>query len=83
MKDFRDLIVWDKSHKPTLEIYGITAKFPRFKLQGLKSQIRRCSASVGANIAERRDQRANWTTCCCRETWALFQTQTTANLRET
>lgn len=59
MKDFRDLIVWEKSHRLTLEIYGLTAKFPRFELNGLTSQIRRCSASIGANIAEGCGKRGN------------------------
>jgi len=59
MKDCRDLTVWEKSHKLTLEIYGATAKFPRFELYGLTSQIRRCSASIGANIAEGCGKRGN------------------------
>jgi len=59
MKDFRDLMVWEKSHKLTLEIYSATAKFPRFELHGLTSQIRRCSASIGANIAEGCGKRGN------------------------
>jgi len=52
MKDFRDLRVWDKAHKSTLHIYSVTASFPKHELYGLTSQIRRCSASIGANIAE-------------------------------
>jgi four helix bundle protein len=52
MKDFRDLMVWEKSHCLTLDIYGRTASFPKHELYGLTSQIRRCSASLGANIAE-------------------------------
>lgn len=59
MKDFRDLRVWDKCHKLTLELYGVTAKFPRQELYGLTSQIRRCSASIGANIAEGCGKRGN------------------------
>lgn len=59
MKDFRDLRVWEKSPKLTLEIYGITAGFPRHELYGLTSQIRRCSASIGANIAEGCGKREN------------------------
>jgi four helix bundle protein len=35
-----------------LAIYAATLKFPREELYGLTSQIRRCSVSVGANIAE-------------------------------
>jgi len=59
MKDFRDLNVWEKSHKLTLEIYVATAGFPRSELYGLTSQIRRCSASIGANIAEGCGKRGN------------------------
>jgi four helix bundle protein len=52
MKDFRDLQVWEKAHRLTLQAYKATAEFPRAELYGLTSQIRRCSASVAANIAE-------------------------------
>ena len=43
----------------TLEIYVATAGFPRSELYGLTSQIRRCSASIGANIAEGCGKRGN------------------------
>jgi len=59
MKDFRDLRVWEKTHALTLEIYAITAKFPRQELYGLTCQIRRCSVSIGANIAEGCGKRGN------------------------
>jgi four helix bundle protein len=52
MKDFRRLKVWDKAHLLTLDIYKVTAAFPREEVYGLTSQMRRCSASMGANIAE-------------------------------
>jgi four helix bundle protein len=52
MRDFRQLKVWEKAHKLTLEIYKITARFPREELYGLTSQVRRASASIPANIAE-------------------------------
>jgi len=52
MKEFRRLTVWEKAHGLTLAIYHATAKFPREELYGLTSQMRRCSASVPANIAE-------------------------------
>jgi len=29
MKDFRELKVWERSHKLTLKIYKITSNFPR------------------------------------------------------
>ncbi len=52
MKDFRDLRVRQVAHHLTLAIYKMTSQFPRQELYGLTSQIRRCSASVAANIAE-------------------------------
>ncbi|MFY9790569.1 MAG: four helix bundle protein [Candidatus Sulfotelmatobacter sp.] len=52
MKDFRRLKVWEKVHILTLDIYKVTARFPKEEMYGLTSQMRRCSASMGANIAE-------------------------------
>jgi four helix bundle protein len=52
MRDFRELKVWERSHKLTLEVYRATSHFPKEELYGLTSQIRRASASVPANIAE-------------------------------
>src|SRR5271165_5081136 len=52
MKDFRDLKVWQRAHQITLAIYGCTRNFPREETYGMVSQLRRCSASVAANIAE-------------------------------
>ena len=59
MKDFRDLRVWDEAHQLTLKIYRATARFPREELYGLSSQMRRCSVSIGANIAEGCGKRGN------------------------
>ena len=52
MQDFRKLKIWRKSHDLTLEVYGVTATFPKEELFGLTSQIRRAASSVPANIAE-------------------------------
>jgi four helix bundle protein len=52
MKDFRNLKVWEKAHCLTLAVYKASSGFPREELFGLTSQMRRCSASIGANIAE-------------------------------
>lgn len=59
MKDFRDLKVWEKAHAVTLEMYRVTNSFPRDERYGLTSQIRRCSASIAANIAEGCGRRGN------------------------
>ena len=52
MEDFKNLKVWTKAHELTLTIYQCTRKFPKEEMYGLSSQIRRASASIGANIAE-------------------------------
>ena len=52
MKDFHELKVWQKAHQLTLAVYQITASFPREERFGLISQLRRCSASIAANLAE-------------------------------
>ena len=52
MKDFRELKVWEKAHAMTLLTYRLTEGFPKHELFGITSQIRRCSASIPANIAE-------------------------------
>jgi four helix bundle protein len=46
------LRVWEKAHLLTLDIYKLTTDFPREELYGLISQMRRCSVSVAANLAE-------------------------------
>jgi len=52
MKNFRDLKVWEKGHRLTLNIYKLTKDYPQEEVYGLKSQIRRACASIPTNIAE-------------------------------
>ena len=52
VRSFRELKVWEKGHRLTLRIYEATGRFPRQETYGLAAQIRRCSASIPANIAE-------------------------------
>ena len=59
MKDFRSLKVWEGAHQLTIALYRTTAGFPGDERFGLTSQIRRCSASIGANIAEGCGKRGN------------------------
>lgn len=62
MQDFKSLHVWQKSHAVTLQIYEATRNFPESERFGITAQIRRASASIGANIAEG----------CCRQSDAEF-----------
>lgn len=51
-KDFKELIVWQKSSDLVVEAYKLTKQFPKEELYGLISQIRRASVSIPANISE-------------------------------
>ena len=52
MRNFKDLVVWEKAHALTLELYQTTRTFPKEELYGITGQIRRAAASIGANLAE-------------------------------
>ena len=52
MKNYRDLIVWQKSVHFVTVIYQITKTFPKDEVFGLISQMRRCAVSIPSNIAE-------------------------------
>jgi four helix bundle protein len=52
MKDFRDLKIWDRSHRFTLAVYRLTRQFPKEETYGLTSQMRRSASSIATNIAE-------------------------------
>ena len=52
MQDFRNLEVWSKAHKLTLDVYRLTEHFPRTEVFGLSSQLRRAAASIATNLAE-------------------------------
>ena len=52
IRDYRDLIVWKEAMDIAEHIYFLTRKFPREEMFGMTSQMRRCAASIPANIAE-------------------------------
>ncbi|MCI0771786.1 MAG: four helix bundle protein [Chloroflexi bacterium] len=62
MRDFKNLKVWERSHRLTLSVYRASGGFPREEMYGLTSQMRRASASIAANIAEGcgRDSKADF-----------------------
>jgi four helix bundle protein len=59
MQDYENLKVWSKAHQLTLDVYRTTRSFPDDERYGLISQVRRASASIGANIAEGCGRRGN------------------------
>ena len=51
-ESFRDLAVWQRAIRLTLEVYKLTSAFPDSERYGLSNQLRRASVSVASNIAE-------------------------------
>lgn len=52
IKNFTDLIVWQRGHSLVLNIYRITTNFPKEEKFGLTDQLRRASVSFTSNISE-------------------------------
>jgi four helix bundle protein len=52
IRNFQDLIVWQKAMDYTVEIYKATACFPKEEIYGLRAQVRNSSSSIPVNIAE-------------------------------
>lgn len=49
---FETLHTWQKSQDLAVQVYSVLKMFPNEEEFGLKSQLRRASASISANIAE-------------------------------
>jgi four helix bundle protein len=49
---WKDLEVWKLAHQLVLQIYKITAGFPKSEIYALSSQMKRAAYSVPANIVE-------------------------------
>jgi four helix bundle protein len=52
VKQYQDLIAWQKAIALVTEIYKASSSFPRDEMYGLASQLRRAAVSVPSNIAE-------------------------------
>lgn len=75
VKQFRDLLVWQKSMTLAREIYRITRKFPKDEMFGLTSQMRRAAVSISSNIAEGQGQLTD-------KSFSLFLTRARGSLYE-
>ena len=53
IRDFRDLVVWQRAMDLVVEVYRVTKSFPSEERYGLTAQLRR-AATVPSNIAEGR-----------------------------
>ena len=52
MKDYRQLEVWQRSHRFALAVHSVSQSFPREEAFGLTGQFRRASVSIPTNLAE-------------------------------
>ncbi len=52
IKDYKDLVVWQRAMALVTAVYQATGGFPKEELYGLTSQIRRAAVCVPSNIAE-------------------------------
>lgn len=52
LKNYKELVVWQKSYQLCIETYRITKGFPKEERFGLTSQTRRAAISTPSNIAE-------------------------------
>jgi four helix bundle protein len=57
VKNYQDLIAWQKAMDLVEMVYRVSAPFPKEELYGLTSQMRRASASIPSNIAEGQGRR--------------------------
>lgn len=52
IKDYKDLIVWQKAMDLVVEVYALAKLLPKEEIYALSSQIRRAAISIPSNIAE-------------------------------
>jgi four helix bundle protein len=57
VRNYQDLIVWQKAMDLVEQIYATTRNFPREEMYGLTSQLRRAAVSIPSNIAEGQGRR--------------------------
>ena len=58
LKNYTELIAWQKAMDLVEQIYEATRQFPKEELYGLTSQIRRAAVSIPSNIAEGQGRRS-------------------------
>ncbi|MGB9613530.1 MAG: four helix bundle protein [Candidatus Margulisiibacteriota bacterium] len=52
IRDYKDLVVWQKAYELCVEVYKATRDFPRSELYGMVLQLRRAAVSIPSNLAE-------------------------------
>lgn len=57
VKNYQELIVWQKAMDLVEEVYIASKSFPREEIYGLTSQLRRAAISIPSNVAEGQGRR--------------------------
>ena len=52
MRNYENLVIWQKALRLAEECYEVTEAFPRAERFGITSQMRRAAVSIPSNIAE-------------------------------
>jgi four helix bundle protein len=52
VRNYKDLLIWQKGIDLAKEIYKLTSGFPDSEKYGLSNQLRRAAVSIPSNIAE-------------------------------
>jgi four helix bundle protein len=58
IRTFKDLVVWQKAFRLTVEVYRLTRSFPSEERYGLSVELRKTARSVVYNIAEGHGRRS-------------------------
>ncbi|MCC6459788.1 MAG: four helix bundle protein [Saprospiraceae bacterium] len=59
MVDYKELDVWKEAKQLAIATYRFSETFPKHKVFGLSSQLRRAAVSIPSNIAEGCGRRTN------------------------
>lgn len=57
VKNYQELIAWQKAMDLVEEVYTASKSFPREEIYGLTSQLRRAAVSIPSNVAEGQGRR--------------------------
>ena len=58
IENYRDLKVWQLGIEVTIDVYRLTASFPKHEVYALTSQTCRAAVSIPANIAEGHERKS-------------------------
>jgi four helix bundle protein len=59
IRNYRDLLAWQKAMDFAEEVYRVTRLFPKEEMYGLTAQMRRACVSIPSNVAEGQGRRSD------------------------